>query len=226
MLFIFVNGFVAKTSFSKRFVFRFSALSFDIQGLEVVPLTTFRAGLAIRWTDVFSRFRHFSLDFRFSWLLLRDYQSCDLYQLNKIHYHDRHLVLNFYRYSADAGFDCRRMRTFYREIVHILLWQRGFFKSSMAFSASKSCGSLKLGFHSQFFGTAAQPDLDFYFAYLIGFFSSNLSTLNIVLIQHFYDNIFTTTKDRCICLCIINIKEELFRSLPYRYSMITFNTQR
>ena len=129
MLFIFVTGFVVKTSFSpKRFVFRFSALSFDIHDLEVVALTTFRAGSAIRWTDVFPPwwvFRHFSL-FKFSWLLLLDYQSRDLYQLNKIHHHDRQLVLNIYHYSADAGFDSRRMRTFYREIAYILFWQLGF----------------------------------------------------------------------------------------------------
>lgn len=130
MLFIFATGFVVKTSFlSKRFVFRLFALSFDIHGLEVVPLTTFRAGSAIRWTDVFPPWRvfwHLSLDFRFSWLLLRDYQSRDLYQLNKIHHHGGHFVLNFYRYSVDASFDYRRMRTFYREIAHILLGQLGF----------------------------------------------------------------------------------------------------
>ena len=117
--------------------------------------------------------------------------------------HDRHLVLNFYRYSADAGFDCRRMRTFYREIAHIRLWQRGFSRVPWPFQHLKVVVAWNWDFIRSFSELLLNP-----------IFSTNLSTLNIVLIQHFYDNIFTATKDRCICLCKINIEEELFRSLP------------
>ena len=47
-------------------------------------------------------------------------------QLNETHHHDRHLVLDFYRYSAYAGFDCHRLRTFYGEIAYIFCGGLGF----------------------------------------------------------------------------------------------------
>ena len=105
-------------------------------------------------------------------------------KLNEIHHHDSHYVLSFYPHSAYAAFDCHRLRTFYGEVAQILLWRPGFFKSSMAFSASKSCGgSVNWGSNSQFLCTAAQPDLDFDFACFIAFLSTKLSTLNMVSTQ-------------------------------------------
>ena len=64
-------------------------------------------------------------------------------QLNEIHHHDHHLVLDFYRYSAYAGLDCHRLRTFYGEIAYIFFVAAWVFKRFMVFSASKSC---KIGF--------------------------------------------------------------------------------
>ena len=46
-------------------------------------------------------------------------------QLNKIHHHYSHYVLNFYPHSAYAAFDCHRFRIFYGEVAYILLWRPG-----------------------------------------------------------------------------------------------------
>ena len=72
-------------------------------------------------------------------------------QLNKIHHHDRHVALDSYRYSAYVGFDCHRLSTFYEEIASTFFWRPGFSRVLCSvFSASKSCGSVNRGFHSQF----------------------------------------------------------------------------
>ena len=46
-------------------------------------------------------------------------------QLNEIHHHDSHYVLNFYPHSAYAASDCHCLKTFYAELAYILLQQNG-----------------------------------------------------------------------------------------------------
>ena len=53
---------------------------------------------------------------------------------------------------------------------------------------------VNLGSHSQFLWTAAQPDLDFDFARFVGFLSTKLSALNMVLTQCGYGNILPLQK--------------------------------
>ena len=53
---------------------------------------------------------------------------------------------------------------------------------------------LNWGSHSQFLWTAAQPDLDFDFARLIGFLSTELSSLNMTLTQRTYASILPLRK--------------------------------
>ena len=53
---------------------------------------------------------------------------------------------------------------------------------------------VNLGSHSKFLWTAAQPDLDFDFARFIGFLSTKLSALNMVLTQRSYGNILPLRK--------------------------------
>ena len=64
----------------------------------------------------------------------------------------------------------------------------------MAILASKSCESVNWGSQSQFFLTAAQPDLDLDFSRFIVFFSTKLSALNVVPTQRAYDNILRLRK--------------------------------
>ena len=134
-------------------------------------------------------FRHFSLHFRFSCLLLHDFQtSDDLYPAEQ----DVSLQPLRFEFLSPFSLRCLWLSPFqdilWRGCLYSIVATWGF-KSSMAFSASKSCGgSMNWGSHSQFLWTAAQGDLDFDFVCFIGFFSTKLSTLNMVPTQRNYGN--------------------------------------
>ena len=157
------------------------------------------AGLAIRWTDCFSAlvgvFRHFSLDFRYPWLLLHDFQtSDDLYPAERDRSSQQALPFQF---LSSSSLRCLWLSPFedilWRGCLYSIVATWGF-KSCMAFWASKSCGSVNWGSQSQFFWTAAQRDLDLDFSRFIVFFSTKLSALNMAPTQCTYGNILRLRK--------------------------------
>lgn len=115
-------------------------------------------------------------------------------ELNEIHHHDSHYVLNLYSLSAHAAFDCHCLRTFYSRACLYSIVAKWALVSSVAFQASKECGSVNWGSHSQSLWTAAQPNLHFDFARFISFFSGKLSPLNMVPTQRTYGNILRIRK--------------------------------
>ena len=72
------------------------------------------------------------------------------------------------------------------------------------------------GSHSQFLGTAAQPDLDFGFARFIGFLSTKLSTLNMVLTQRTYGNILPLRNTDAFVLAKLILKKNFLKFVSKR----------
>ena len=139
MLFIFVTEFVAKNFVfaSKRLVFRLSPLSLDIPTVwrwflfphprQVWPYA--KQTVFLPRGENFDTFRLISGSPDCCWMTFSHVTST---QLNEIHHHDRHLVLNFCRYSGYAVSNAT-VRTFYGEIAHILLWRPEFSRVPRSF---------------------------------------------------------------------------------------------
>ena len=230
MLFNFVTGFVV-INFVFVWTARVSALRLVLRrtyGLEVVPLATSTAGLAIRWTHCFSTlagvFRNFLLDLRCSWILLHDFQtSDDLYPAERDS--SSRQLLSF-AFLSPFSLRCLWLSPFedilWRVCLYSIVATWGF-RGSIALSASKSCGSVNWGSQSQFLWTAAQPDLYFDFSRSIIFFSTKLSGLNMVPTQRTYGNILRIPKTNAFVWGRLILKEELFEISLCRCSLMTLN---